>query len=163
MNATSLPLLVTINLGPGPGSGPPAPPITAFENQLALFGYAILFIVGSFGHTSSFLIFLRPTLYRISTSCLFIALTISDSVSLLVSIYDFINIGLKIRDSSLNPSATCRFRNYIQWTAMYFCNGVYEFKRIKLYMLSHLYLWNNVYNAGCELKFFIIPVLTSNQ
>jgi hypothetical protein len=43
-------------------------------------------------------------------------------VYLLVSIYDFINIGLQIRDTSLNPSAMCQFRDYIQWTAMC-CNA----------------------------------------
>jgi hypothetical protein len=107
--------------GPG-GPPPPAPPITIIQSDIALFGYALLFIFGSFGHTNSFLIFLRPTLYRISTSCLFIALITSDSIYLLVSIYDFINTGLLIRDSSINPSAICRFRDYIQWTAMC-CNA----------------------------------------
>ncbi|CAF2868082.1 unnamed protein product [Rotaria sp. Silwood2] len=111
------------NPPPGrPPPAPPAPPITAIQSNIALFGYALLFILGSFGHTNSFLIFLRPMLRRISTSCLFIALTISDSVYLLVSIYDFINVGLQIRDTSLSPSAMCRFRNYIQWIAMC-CNA----------------------------------------
>jgi uncharacterized membrane protein len=40
----------------------------------------------------------------------------------LVSIYNFINVGLKIRDSSPDPSAMCRFRDYTQWTAMC-CNA----------------------------------------
>lgn len=126
MNVSSILPLVTTTYrpSPSPGSGssprpgPPAPPITVIQNQIALIGYALLFILGSFGHASSFLIFLRPTLFRVSTSCLFIALTISDSVYVLLSIYDFINIGLQIRDASLDPSAICRFRNYIQWTAM---------------------------------------------
>jgi hypothetical protein len=39
-----------------------------------------------------------------------------------MSIYNFINIGLEIRDTSLNVSAMCQFRDYIQWTAMC-CNA----------------------------------------
>ncbi|CAF1120880.1 unnamed protein product [Adineta steineri] len=103
---------------PRPGGPPPMPTITALQNDIALYGYALLYILALFGHISSFLIFLRPILNRISTSCLFIALTITDSIYLLVSIYDFINIGFEIRDSSKDPSAICRFRNFIQWTAM---------------------------------------------
>jgi hypothetical protein len=30
-------------------------------------------------------------------------------------------------------------------------------------MLSHLYLWNNVYNGGCELRLLFISAYTSNQ
>ncbi|CAF1091633.1 unnamed protein product [Rotaria sp. Silwood1] len=124
MNVSMLssPILNNSGLGLNPPPKPPAPPITDIQSNIALFGYALLFILGSFGHTNSFLIFLRPILRHISTSCLFIALTISDSVYLLVSIYDFINTGLKIRDTSLNASAMCRFRNYIQWIAMC-CNA----------------------------------------
>jgi hypothetical protein len=77
MNPSSFPPLVTMTPSPGPGPdpgpsphpGPSAPPITLIQNQIAHYGYALLFILGSFGHTSSFFIFLRPTLYRISTSC----------------------------------------------------------------------------------------------
>lgn len=108
---------------PGPGGPPPpAPIITNIQSYLALIGYVSLFILGTFGHTSSFLIFSRPILRPISTSCLFIALTVSDSVYLLFSIYDFINTGLQIRDASINVSNMCRFRNFIQWTAMC-CNA----------------------------------------
>lgn len=118
MSESSLPPLVT-----NPPRPPPAtPPLTVVQNQIALYGYAILFLLGFLGHTSSLLIFLRPTLNRISTSCLFIALTISDSIYLLVSIYDFLNIGLKLRDASVDASAMCRFRHFIQWTAMC-CNA----------------------------------------
>jgi hypothetical protein len=121
----NVPPPVTNNSGPHPGPPPPppaAPIITNIQSHIALFGYAILFILGFFGHTNSFLIFLRPTLRRISTSCLFIALTTSDSISLSLSIYDFINTGLQIRDSSIDPSAMCRFRFFIQGTAMC-CNA----------------------------------------
>lgn len=115
MNASSFPPPPPGNNRPGP---PPAPPITVLQSQIALFGYAILFVLGLFGHTNSLLIFLRPTLRCISTSYLFITLTISDSIYLLVSIYYFINTGLQIRDTSLSPSAMCQLRDYIQWTAM---------------------------------------------
>jgi len=130
MNASSFPPPTSSSFGPPPPGppgppppGPPAaPPITIIQSNIALFGYALLFLLGSIGHTSSFLIFVRPTLRRISTSFLFIILTISDSLYLLVSIYNFINTGLQIRDTSLNPSVMCQFRDYIQWTAMC-CNA----------------------------------------
>ncbi|CAF1216927.1 unnamed protein product [Didymodactylos carnosus] len=111
---------------PGGGGGPPNPPgmptLTTLQSDVALYGYPLLYILAIVGHTSSLLIFLRPTLRHVSTSCLFIALTISDSVYLLVSIYDFINTGFRRPDSSADPSATCRLRTFVQSTFMC-CNA----------------------------------------
>ncbi|CAF4490889.1 unnamed protein product [Rotaria socialis] len=107
------------NTGP---LSPGAPVLTPLESNIALYGYTLLYIIGIFGHTNSFLIFLRPTLRRVSTSCLFVALTFSDSIYFLVSIYNFINIGLKEPDRSADPSATCRLRTFVQSTFM-FCNA----------------------------------------
>ena len=129
MNASSLQSPSNGSFGPDPppsgghGSGPPpAPILTGLQINIALFGYAFLYILGFIGHISSILIFLRPALRRVSTSCLFIALTICDSIYLLVSIYNFINVGLQQRDQSIDPSAMCRLRDFIQWTSMC-CNA----------------------------------------
>ncbi|CAF1050782.1 unnamed protein product [Rotaria sordida] len=105
MNASIFALLIFNNSPQGPPLS--ASPITVIQSNIALFGYALLFILGLFGHTNSFLIFLRPILNHISTNCLFIALTISDSIYFLLSFYDFINIDLQTRDTSVNRSAMC--------------------------------------------------------
>ncbi|CAF2625396.1 unnamed protein product [Rotaria sp. Silwood2] len=105
---------------PGSSGGPPRPPeiptLTNLQSNVALYGYALLYILAIFGHMNTLLIFLRPTLRHVSTSCLFVALTVSDSLYLLVSIYDFINTGLRPPDTSLNPSAVCRFHTFAQST-----------------------------------------------
>ncbi|CAF5073155.1 unnamed protein product, partial [Rotaria sp. Silwood1] len=64
MNASMLssPILNNSGLGLNPPPKPPAPPITDIQSNIALFGYALLFILGLFGHTNSSLIFLRPIL-----------------------------------------------------------------------------------------------------
>ena len=100
-----------------------AVPMNNFQQNLTLYGYIFLFLVGYFGHINSIIIFLRPTLRTISTSFLFICVAISDTMYLLTRIYDFlyIGIGLSPINSQTNPNlsnALCRFRSFIQSLAM---------------------------------------------
>jgi hypothetical protein len=108
--------------GPG-GGGSTTTVITNLQRNLALYGYILLFLFGFFGHINSIIIFLRRTLRSVSTSCLFICVTISDIIYLSVCIYDFLytGIGLSPVDSQTNPdlsNALCRFRSFIQSVAM---------------------------------------------
>jgi hypothetical protein len=108
--------------GPAGGGGNTAM-ITNLQRNLALYGYIFLFIFGYFGHISSIIIFLRPTLRSVSTSCLFVCVTISNFIYLLVCIYDFLYMGLGLSplNSQTNPNlsnALCRFRSFIQSVAM---------------------------------------------
>src|SRR4051812_45468123 len=50
--------------------------------------YPITFIFGFLGNTASLLTFSRPTLRKVSTGCLFIALAISDTSYLLICVID---------------------------------------------------------------------------
>jgi len=119
--------------GPPPGGPPPNGPggggngnmaiVTVIQRNLALYGYIFLFLFGYFGHISSIIIFLRRTLRAVSTSSLFVCLTLSNIIYLLVCIYDFLytGVGLTPVNSQTNPNlsnALCRFRSFIQSVAM---------------------------------------------
>jgi hypothetical protein len=108
--------------GGGPGGGNTAA-ITNMQRNLALYGYILLFLFGYFGHINTIIIFLRQTLRSVSTSCLFICITISNVIYLSVCIYDFLYTGLGLTpvDSQTNPdlsNALCRLRSFIQTVAM---------------------------------------------
>jgi len=111
-----------------PSGGITATVITNLQRNLALYGYILLFLFGFFGHLNSILIFLRHTLRSVSTSCLFICVTISDVIYLLVCIDDFLYTGLEISlvNQETNPNLAnvlCRFRSFIQSVAM--CSSVW--------------------------------------
>lgn len=97
--------------------------ITNLQKNLALYGYIFLFLFGFFGHINSIIIFLQQTLRAVSTSCLFICITASNIIFLLICIYDFLYVGIGVSffTSQINSSlsnALCRFRAFIQSTAM---------------------------------------------
>ena len=107
--------------GGGPGGGGPS--ITHIQKQLTLYGYILLFLFGYFGHINTIIIFIRPTLRSVSTSLLFIAITISSAIYLAVCTYDFLYIGVGLtpinpRTSPTLANALCRFRSFIQSVAM---------------------------------------------
>jgi hypothetical protein len=97
--------------------------ITDLQRYLSLYGYIFLFLFRYFGHINTILIFLRQTLLSVSTSSLFICITISNIIYLLVCIYDFLYIGIGLTpvNSETNSNlsnALCRFRLFIQSAAM---------------------------------------------
>ncbi len=59
-------------------------------------GYPITFLLGFIGNTASLMTFSRVTLRKISTACLFIVLAISDTLFLLMCVFDFLEFGLKV-------------------------------------------------------------------
>ena len=64
--------------------------------RLYQIGYAITFLLGFLGNIASLLTFSRLTLRRISTSCLFMALAISDLSFLFTCIFDVIEFGFQV-------------------------------------------------------------------
>jgi len=58
--------------------------------------YPITFLLGFIGNTASLITFSRSSLRKVSTSCLFIMLAISDTFYLLMCIFDFVEFGLKV-------------------------------------------------------------------
>lgn len=59
-------------------------------------GYPITFLLGFLGNTASLITFSSSALRKVSTGCLFIILAISDTLYLLMCIFDFIEIGLQV-------------------------------------------------------------------
>lgn len=70
--------------------------------QFYQIAYPITFILGFFGNIASLITFSRLTLRRVSTGCLFIALAISDTLFLVGSIFDFVEIGLQVGQFRFN-------------------------------------------------------------
>lgn len=104
-------------MGPPPGSGSSA--ITALQRNVALYGYIILFIFGFFGHATSITIFLRRTLRNVSTSFLFVCMTISDIVYLLTCFFNFVFLGLGVPTTNSNlMNLLCRVYTFIQYFSM---------------------------------------------
>jgi hypothetical protein len=106
--------------GPG-GSGGLV--ITSIQKNLSLYGYLFLFLFGYFGHINTIIIFLRHTFRSVSTSSLFICITISNIIYLLVCIENFLYIGIGLTpiNSQTEPNLSnglCRFHTFIQSVAM---------------------------------------------
>ena len=66
-------------------------------------GYSFIFILGFFGNAASLFTFVRPTLRKVSTGCLFITLAISDLLYLFICIFDFLEFGLKVNIRDAHP------------------------------------------------------------
>ena len=60
-------------------------------------GYPITFLLGFVGNTLSLITFSRLTLRKVSTGCLFIVLAISDTLFLVICVFDFVEFGLQVR------------------------------------------------------------------
>ena len=60
-------------------------------------GYPITFLLGFVGNILSLITFSRVTLRKVSTGCLFIILAISDTLFLVISVFDFVEFGLQVR------------------------------------------------------------------
>ncbi|CAF0917633.1 unnamed protein product [Adineta steineri] len=109
--------------GGGGGMGPPpdfgSSVITPLQRHVALYGYSILFIFGFFGHATTITIFLRRTLRSVSTSCLFVCMTISDIVYLITCFYQYIFLGLGVPTTNTSlMNLLCRIYTYIQYFSM---------------------------------------------
>ncbi len=59
-------------------------------------GYIVTFLLGFFGNISSLMTFSRPSLRKVSTGCLFIALAISDLSYLLICVIDVLEFGIQV-------------------------------------------------------------------
>lgn len=67
--------------------------------RLYQIAYPITFVFGFLGNLASLITFSRPALRKVSTSCLFIMLAISDTLYLLICIFDFIEFGMQVNHS----------------------------------------------------------------
>ena len=112
-SASSLPF---DGLGPPPDLG--SFTISSLQRNLILYGYLTVFLFGFFGHSISIAIFRRQTLRKVSTSILFIYMTISNGIYLFSCFYNFLFLGLNIPTTNRNMmNQLCRVYSFIQ----YFC------------------------------------------
>ncbi|CAF3738203.1 unnamed protein product [Rotaria sp. Silwood1] len=88
-------------------------------SNIFLYGYIIIMIIGFTGNIFQIITFSHKTMRKISTGILFLALSISDTVYLLLSLYILIIYGFNIPDQSNYPKL-CQFRHYIHYLATNF-------------------------------------------
>jgi hypothetical protein len=58
--------------------------------------YPITFFLGFIGNTAGLITFSQSTLRKVSTGCLFIVLALSDTLYLLMCVFDFVEFGLQV-------------------------------------------------------------------
>jgi hypothetical protein len=78
-----------------------------------LYKYVLEFILllGFIGNSASITTFMRPILRSTSTGCLFLMLAVSDTMYLLLSLFDFVEVGLVQEPIFLSDYDNfCRFR-----------------------------------------------------
>ncbi len=83
------------------------------------YGYVIIMIVGFTGNICQIATFSRKKLRNISTGVLFLALSISDTVYLLLCLYILIVYGFNIPDRS-DYAKTCQFRHFMTYVSTNF-------------------------------------------
>jgi hypothetical protein len=87
------------------------------------YGLGLVFLLGFTGNLASIATFMRPTLRSTSTGCLFLMVAVSDTVFLLVSIFDFVEVGLVQGPIFLEIyDDLCRFRWYTKGLGQ-FCSA----------------------------------------
>lgn len=99
-------------------SGPSLLILTSNPLQLVLiyrYGLSFILLLGFIGNLASIITFMRPTLRITSTGFLFLILAASDTVFLLISLFDFAEVGLIQGPIFLaNYDSLCRFRWYLK-------------------------------------------------
>ncbi|CAF1255023.1 unnamed protein product [Rotaria sp. Silwood1] len=91
----------------------------SISSNIFLYGYIIIMIIGFSGNICQIITFSRKTMRKVSIGVLFLALSISDTVYLLLSLYILIIYGFNIPDQSNYPKL-CQFRHYIHYLATNF-------------------------------------------
>ena len=86
----------------------------ATSSNIFLYGFISILVVGFIGNTCQILTFSRKTMRNISTGVFFLALSISDTMYLLLSIYTVIIYGFQIPDRS-DYARTCQLRHFIHY------------------------------------------------
>ncbi|CAF3431831.1 unnamed protein product [Rotaria sp. Silwood1] len=75
------------------------------------YGLAFIFFIGFSGNLASLVTFMSPILRVISTGCLFFMVAISDMLYLMISIFDFVEVGIVQGGIFLSVyDSVCRFR-----------------------------------------------------
>lgn len=89
------------------------------SSKVFFYGFISILIVGSIGNTFQIITFTRKTMRNVSTGVLFLALSISDTIYLLLSIYNLITFGFQIPDRS-DYIRACQIRHFSSYLATNF-------------------------------------------
>ena len=89
------------------------------SSNIFLYGFIFILIVGFIGNTFQIITFSRKTMRNVSTGVLFLALSISDTIYLLLAIYNLITFGFQIPDRS-DYARACQIRHFSSYLATNF-------------------------------------------
>ena len=87
------------------------------------YGLGLVFLLGFTGNLASMVTFMQPTLRVTSTGSLFFIMAISDTIFLIASIFDFVEVGIVQGPIFLSSyDNLCRFRWYTKGVVQ-FCSA----------------------------------------
>lgn len=104
------------------------------STNIFLYGLILMLTVGFVGNTCLILTFSRRTMKNVSTGVLFLALSVSDTMYLLLSTYNLIIYGFQVPDRS-NYAQTCRLRHFISYLTTNF--SAWMLTTSKFFLLSN--------------------------
>jgi hypothetical protein len=141
-------------------------PYSVSSNPLLLvllyrYGLGLIFLLGFIGNLASIATFMRPTLRVTSTGFLFLILAPSDIVFLLVSIFDFIEVGLTQGPILLAYyDSLCRFRWYLKGFIQFFSAWILLLVTIDRWLRTRFPFkanrWCTRRNAAVAVMFVVI-------
>ena len=82
------------------------------SSKIFLYGLFCILTVGFIGNTCQIITFSRKTMRNVSTGVLFLALSISDTMFLLLSTYNLTIYGFQVPDRS-DYARTCQLRHFM--------------------------------------------------
>ena len=84
------------------------------STNIFCYGLILILIIGFVGNTCQIITFSRKTMKNVSTGVFFLALSVSDTMYLLLSTYNLITYGFQVPDRS-NYARTCQLRHFISY------------------------------------------------
>ena len=84
------------------------------SSKIFLYGLIAVLTVGFIGNACQIITFSRKTMRSVSTGVLFLALSISDTMFLLLSTYNLFIYGIQIPDRS-DYAKTCQLRHFFSY------------------------------------------------
>jgi hypothetical protein len=121
----------------------------------------LILLLGFIGNPSSIITFMRPVLRSTSTGCLFLMLAVSDTMYLLLSLFDFVEVGIVQGPIFLSDYDNfCRFRwfsrGFIRFCSAWVLSLIAIDRLVRVYVPFKTKAWCTRQNAFIITSLIII-------
>ena len=103
----------------------------AVSTNVFRYGYTVILIIGFIGNICQIVTFSRKTMRQISTGVLFLVLSLSDTIYLLVAVYVVHIYGFQQSDRS-NMALSCRIRHFTSYFTSNFSAWILTMSELKV-------------------------------